>query len=201
MGQDRLQLKIDTVNAEHIAQKAASEVRLPHQPLTGLSYVSEASSYLENVRVQMSTFELRCNYDCLCICHRLQKRRIPRALHHVLGILFVGYAGIPYITPACDTRRCVRRSPPTTTFTYFFPSWLLARAIVILLKVTPICGPELILRFPRIVNASSPVFIHTSHDNEAGVRELLQQGLASTCDVMCVTGNTLLQVRFRVLSA
>ena len=77
---------------------------------------------------------------------------------------------------------------------YFFPMWLLARAMVMVLKFSPISGPELIIRFPRVVSDNSLIFYLVTRNDVQGIRGLLEKGLASTSDVSSTTRDTCLTV-------
>ena len=144
----------------------------------------------------------RCGAEsCKCSCHHHSRptKRTPKVLDRFIGILFVGYFGIPYVNKICDHANCAQRSGSDIRFVYIFPTWLLARALVFLLNYSPIRGPELTIRMPRIVSNSSRIFLYASSGNVDGMREILDRGLGSPIDVDVTNGYTPLMVNILFL--
>ena len=193
--QQRLELKLDNIEATYIARLAQTEVRASRRSQTDngtpIPYTVGTTS---SVRFSMSSFYWQCENSCICACHYRQTWRTPRLLSRFLGILFVGYAGIPYITASCDTHECTRRSNPTTLVTYLFPPWFLARIFILAANFSPMCGLEVNIRIPRIMSSSSRIFEFCATGNVEGVKALFLQGLSSPFDVD-LSGQTLLHVR------
>ena len=197
MAQDRLELKVDAIHAERVMQRVTPELQLSTQPPTAPLRVEDPFSNTENVRLSMSISRIWCATGCICICHRRRTQRTPQVLDRVFGILLVGYTGIPRVTPHCDSTQCVQRSAPTVLISYFFPLWLIMRALYIVASLSRANGPQLIIRVPHIVSESSQIFILCQHGDTRGVRERIQRGLASTHDTVSLSGATPLHVSFR----
>lgn len=134
-----------------------------------------------------------CRTGCICVCHRRYHLKTPQALNRFIGSLFVGYSGLPLSTPPCSEVSCQRRSALTTQITYSFPSWFLRRRISMNLLCTPLDGPMLSLRFPRLVSSTSKIFDYASLGNVAGMKFLFQTGQASPYDVLIESGMSALQ--------
>ena len=148
----------------------------------------------ESFQVSMSISRTHCAIGCVCTCHRRHTHRTPKVLDRVFGILLFGYTGIPRVTPYYDSIKCIQRSVSAVWVTYFFPSWLLTRALTIFARLSSSSGPELIIRVPRIVHMNSRIFSLCIRNDVHGVQQLLQQGLASTSDVSHNIGETPLNV-------
>ena len=95
-----------------------------------------------------------CLVGCRCQCHFSQATtQTPSWFKPILGSLFVSYKSIPLLCSAkCNTQRC-QRSKPEMRFTYYFPSWVWARAISFEAAMTSMIdlGLSLRLSFPRVI--------------------------------------------------
>ena len=192
--QDRLQLRVSVPDAEEITKKRLPYHREPDGELTGPASGEQSFKSTQNVRISIRASQLRCTKSCACLCHCRKTYRSPPVLDRFFGALSIGCTGIPKVTPPCDSTECAQRSSPTVLISFFFPSWFLARALIILGRSTPTNGPEMIIRLPRVVGDNALIFDRCAQNDIRAVRELLQQGLASTSDVRCTTGETLLHV-------
>ena len=95
----------------------------------------------------------------------------------------MGYLGLPYLSEPCDNSGCHQRSSPGIIAVYFFPTWLLTRAMVILMKCSSATGPELIVRIPRIVSFEASIFQYVRNEDLCGIKRLFESGLSSPFDV------------------
>ena len=150
----------------------------------------------ESVRITATVICANRASNCPCHCHRRGRptKRSPKVLDRFIGTLFIGYLGIPYVNAPCDDSDCAQRSGSDIRLAYIFPAWLLARALVILLKLLPAYGPELNIRIPRVVSNSSRLFSCATSGDVDSMKEMLNRGLASPMDVDALTGNTALMV-------
>ena len=184
---------MDNIKATHIARVAESEVQALRQD--NGAPISHSIGTTSSVRVSMSSFHWQCEDSCICVCHYRQTWRTPGLLNRFLGMLFIGYAGIPYITPPCDSQDCVQRSCPMTLITYLFPSWFLARIFVFAARFSSMNGLEFNIRIPRIVSSTSIIFDLCYQGDVQGLKALFLQGLSSPFDVDNLRGQTPLHVR------
>jgi hypothetical protein len=74
-----------------------------------------------------------CDPFCGCQCHKLSVARFPPWMGKILGCLFVGYSGIPYIQRRrCNEKMCKQEAEILIKVTYYFPTWFLARMVTII---------------------------------------------------------------------
>ena len=185
--QKRIQVKLEAVEAAYLGRAAESNLR---------STIQSPARNTSTTAVRISTYmsHNQCTDSCTCLCHHRQIRRTPRLLDSFLGALFLGYIGIPYITPQCDNRKCIQRSIPMTLILYLFPSWLTARALILTSKVSSMNGLEFSLRAPRIISPSARIWTCCSQGDIEGMKAVFQQSLGSPFDISGVSGETPLQV-------
>ena len=77
---------------------------------------------------------------------------------------------------------------------YLFPSWFLARALILVLSLSFINGLELSLRVPCIVSRTARIWDLSVSGDIEGVKRLFRQRLAGPFD-MDINGSTPLLVR------
>ena len=140
-------------------------------------------SSLINIRTKAISLRVSCSSWCSCVCHAKRSLRFSRRLRNIIGVLFVGYSGLPVITPPCNEKKCRQRSAPTIEITYYFPTWFLSRALSFSASLTAQMGPELILKMPRMVGWDSPVWRLSRIDDRPRLQGLLGSGEASPYDI------------------
>ena len=197
----RLEVKLENAAAALIARTAESEARATMQ-LSAYAWTPPAHIFQSSgIQICTSVSHWHCEDSCSCICHRRYAWKTPRLWSHLLGLLFIGYTGIPYISPGCNIHGCTQRSCPTTLITYLFPSWLLARILILVVRFSSIGGLEFNLRVPRVVSHSSVIFDLCEKGDIEGVKGLFRQGLASPLDSCYEFGTTPLMVRMPQIAA
>ncbi|KAI9696576.1 MAG: hypothetical protein M1836_005595 [Candelina mexicana] len=154
----------------------------------------ESSFTLQSgLRVQTTMFEQNsCGPECSCICHVRNKLRFGNRLGGFLGNLFIGYSGSLANSQPCNERTCRQRSKRSTQFTYYFPSWFLARMFSLMVLYGPWDGPEISLRFPKIISVDATIMEYARRGNVDGMKRLFSKGLASPHDVSSLNGYTVL---------
>ena len=126
----------------------------------------------------------QCSRVCSCKCHEHRSNsRSPVLLDRFIGTLFLGYLGLPRLAEACDNARCSQRSNPSVLIVYFFPAWLLARAMIILMNFSLASRPELLIRVPRVLDANASIFQYSHAGDVNGIKRLFERGLSSPFDV------------------
>lgn len=103
-------------------------------------------------------------------------------LQRLVGTLFVGYTGSPLLTEQCSETSCLQRTTPSVSVTYYFPQWLLQRAIIFSFanSVTPSARsryPECLLMI-RISSISSDPeiwmgFVYSFQRSSIAIRYML----------------------------
>ncbi len=136
-----------------------------------------------------------CNRKCVCSCHLRRRLNTPRLLDGLLGTLFVGYSGSPIFSRKCDQVSCRGRKGSSTNVVYQFPRWfVVSRILELKAKVTAMYGPEVSLRFNRVVDGKALVFHYATTGAVGKMKALFEQGLASPSDVRFDSGWTPLHV-------
>ena len=132
-----------------------------------------------------------CSETCKCSCHRRRRLSSPRLLDGLLGTLFIGYSGAPLLSQHCDQVSCQGRRSSTTSLVYTFPRWfVVSRMLQLKAKVTAMYGPEVSLRFNRVVNGKALVFHYATTGDVSKMKQLFEQGRASPSDVRYDSGWT-----------
>jgi len=174
------------------------------QSLTGQISRTQGRRNIQSTRintfsaVRIRTFNywgIPCRTGCSCACHKRHQVQTPRILDHLIGTLFLGYSGLPMVTPSCNESSCRQRSIPSTQMTYYFPRWFLQRAISLAIMLLPNDGPVASLRVQRAVSGSSKIFDYANIGDVDGMKRLFSSGLASPHDVRFDSGTSALQVR------
>ena len=136
-----------------------------------------------------------CSKTCQCSCHIRRRLSTPRLLDGLLGTLFIGYSGAPLSSQQCDQVSCQGRKSSTTSLVYTFPRWfVVSRILQLKAKVTAMYGPEVSLRFNRVVNGKALVFHYATTGDVIKMKQLFEQGRASPSDVRYDSGWTPLHV-------
>lgn len=47
----------------------------------------------------------KCRHRCSCVCHAESSVETPSLIRSIIGHLFIGYVGIPSLTPKCESSR------------------------------------------------------------------------------------------------
>ncbi|KAL8992840.1 MAG: hypothetical protein Q9169_006800 [Polycauliona sp. 2 TL-2023] len=136
----------------------------------------------------------RCQACCKCACHTESRLNTPKFLKSVMGMLYVGYFGVPALSPSCDTSGCKGNPEGLLQVHYFFPSWFLGKVISMALGVNQIYGPEFCLRVANVRADLDPIFLHSYNGDVDAVRSILIAGKASVLDVNAQSGNSLLHM-------
>ena len=189
LSQQRIELKLNADSTSGLVQALESQISATTNPVR-----NREMNPSNAVCVTAFSPHHRCIDGCVCKCHHLQARRSPRAMEKILGRLFCGYAGLPYLGPPCDNKSCERNTYPIIRIIYFFPAWLLARAFTMVARLSFRNGLGMNIRFPQIVENSSKIFALARHGCIEDMCSLFRQGLASPFDIDGSTGGTALMV-------
>ena len=158
-------------------------------------FASEKMSASSAVGIRTAHFSRSaCKPWCACRCHTETKWRGPSVLQPVIDSLFIGYSGMPRQGLNCDEISCQLQSQPVVYFTYFFPSWFLARAISVMFATTPLAGPVVSLKVQRTVSGDADIFTYAKLGDVDKIKNLFEQGLASPHDVSFQSGITPMHV-------
>ncbi|KAF3938286.1 Ankyrin-1 [Dactylella cylindrospora] len=181
--------RIDALGQE-VNSKLQSEKR--HDPAEPPAYSAPLDN--ETVRVLLSRRNPCRNY-CPCSCHGKKKGKIsaPGFLESVLGKIFIGYSGVPFLNNKCDFRGCRDQQIPSATVEYWFPWWFVSRNLKIDIKCLTHAGPQLQMSTVRRVPDDAQAVSFALQGNIDGLKYLFNQGLASPRDVSESRGFTLMR--------
>jgi hypothetical protein len=102
------------------------------------------SSTIEAVKVTVSVPNA-CSAWCPCSCHAKRKLEIAgrSVVDKVVGKMFLGYSGLPYISKRCDFGDCAHGQKTKLNVEYWFPWWFMAMNLKIGMQYSPNTGPEM----------------------------------------------------------
>lgn len=171
---------------------------IPVHSSLGSDAVSNQISQWSSVDVRADLRNLsQCSRSCKCSCHIRRRINSPRLLDGFLGTLFIGYSGLPLLSQKCDVVSCRGRKDSSTSFVYKFPRWfVMSRMVQLKTKVTAMYGPEVSLRFNRVVDGKALVFHYAITGDVGKMKQLFEQGRASPSDVRFDSGWTPFHVSF-----
>ena len=161
-------------------------------------------STFPTVVLQTSTIKTKkCTVPmCACMCHAVSKLQYPRWIAPLIGSLFIGYAGVPYLSNVrCNESMCTKREDALVKATYFFPAWIpyFSRMVSFVGRWNVLDGHDVSLRMPRVVPSSSEIFMLAQKGNVQGIKRLFSLQKASVHDVSVVEGRSAMHVSHRTL--
>lgn len=120
----------------------------------------------------------KCRPSWGCSCHRVQSPRVPR-----LGNFMICGVRSPGSRTACDTESCEEPSPLSIRGNFCPPAWVARQMLFILFTSSPLRGPEMLLRVPRMASKESLVVQALNQGDLSCFKRLVAQGEASPYDV------------------
>ena len=149
----------------------------------------------EGLRIRLRRRTSSCPVGCNCICHITRKASTPAMVDRVLGQLFVGYAGMPFLTAKCDAEGCRKSQSPWISLEYWFPlGYFRSQIFRLQVAYQSNFGPQVSLSTLRRVPDSALSIKHALTGNIEGLKSLFARGLASPMDVCSTRGYSLLRV-------
>ena len=154
----------------------------------------------EGLGIRLSQyFSIICRPGCTCACHTQKRTATPGLMDRLIGQLFVGYAGLPLLSPKCDVEGCGRTQSTHVSVEYWFPlGFCWSRIIRFQLGYRPNLGPQLQLSTLRRVPDSAQCVNYALEGNIEGLKSLFKQGLASPRDVSSTRGYSMLRVGLKM---
>lgn len=156
----------------------------------------------EGVGIRLSQYiSTVCRPGCSCACHLQRRCATPGLMDRLAGQLFVGYAGLPLLSPKCDNDTCGKAQSSHVSVEYWFPlGFCWSQIIRLHVGYRPDLGPQLYLSTLRRVPDSAPCVNFALEGNIEGLKSLFKHGLASPRDVSSTRGYSLLRVRLNLWS-
>lgn len=148
------------------------------------------------VRIRALSYDrVTCQAWCRCICHIERSLASSGTVEHILGRLFVGYAGLPLVSKPCSNISCLRRQTMSVSMEYWFPPWFLHHIVRLNIALPSAAGLHVHLRTLRRVPDSAECVRFAMTGNIDGMKALFVQGLASPQDVSATRGYSITRVR------
>ncbi len=122
----------------------------------------------------------KCETLCSCVCHTRSVIKSPWILETIIGRINIQYVGR---RPACNEFHCRRLPECSFRVVYQFPKYVLSRYISMVMHNTPLSGPELLLRMPRMVSWSHMLWKYANNGELMAIQKLFAEGKASPYDV------------------
>lgn len=93
-----------------------------------------------------------CPKTCRCACHKPQRFQTPLAARPWIGSIQIHCSSISWLRPTCTITKCKRTARTSAVVQYTLPVWIASRMIAAWYKSSPLSGPELLLKVPRVYN-------------------------------------------------
>ena len=120
----------------------------------------------------------KCSLWCSCACHS----PMTFSLLSRFGTVWGSLSSLPWLKRSCTEYTCKGPKNASDSIVYQFPSWFWGRLIAVTMKSSPICGPEINIKFHRAVMPSS-LYLFAFHGDTERVKNLFTEGAASPWDV------------------
>jgi hypothetical protein len=155
----------------------------------------------ENSAIQLraSCYRKTCRPWCSCCCHVRREVRTPGLAKSFIGSLFIGYTGVPVVTPPCNEKQCKKRSTSRIIVSYQFPGWFWERSLFTSFMTAALSGPEMLIRVTNTIPFACETYQHCLDGNVPGLRRLFELGKASPFD-LDPAGISLLHVSVETVS-
>ena len=115
---------------------------------------SRSEFHIQNLQIQST-----CSTACTCSCHETWRIYTPRNLRKLFGCSTIEGAELPFFRTACSLRSCKGKRTTFVKIMFLLPTMIAARMISLWFMSSPLYGPELLLRVPRVLRDDTP-----SHD-------------------------------------
>ncbi|KAH7379029.1 ankyrin repeat-containing domain protein [Cadophora sp. MPI-SDFR-AT-0126] len=152
------------------------------------SLVARPSPETGNAYLRIKTFAHtnRCEKYCNCQCHVQSRIATPRWLQVLVGTLFYSYAGTPILnSPKCNSPRCRRSMVSSTQFCYYFPTWMVRKALIFTSTWRDVTGSgaSWSVRVPRVFDNFHPAVSSIIAGNLANLQRILSTREISPFDI------------------
>ena len=147
-------------------------------------------------RIQNFQIDSACPVACTCNCHKPWGIYSPWRLRKLFGYSMIEGAGLPFFKGACSLRSCKGKRATFVNINFFLPTTIAARMISLWFTSSPLYGPELLLRVPRVVRIDTPAYDAISYGDLDAVKRSISAGDFKPWDVDC-SGKSLIVVRDR----
>ncbi|KAK8059217.1 TPR Domain containing protein [Apiospora saccharicola] len=177
-----------------VREAYSSKPRLKQQPSFPLGdHKSLTPGSRDNFSIRVTPHLRTCRTDCPCSCHAERSSSSPPIFNTLLGRLFVGYVGLPILSPKCNDEECRGSRSSQVSMEYWFPFSMWSTIVRLHMGYRPDFGPSLHIETLRRVPDSAQSVSFALDGNIEGLKYLFRNGLASPRDVSTTRGYTLLR--------
>ena len=128
----------------------------------------------EGVSVKVLQYASACRPTCPCSCHEYKKSTSPAFFNRVLGRMFVGYAGLPLVSPKCSSQQCQKGQVARVSLEYWFPlGFFWSQIVNVQVGFSQNLGPSFQLKTLRRVPDSAPCVNFALEGNIEALKDLL----------------------------
>lgn len=197
--EDKLRVQSESIERNQTMQmgvvhRPPARRRRPPSPIP--QNVDNSSVASQGIGVRVNQYSFKCRPGCGCSCHKQKKSNTSSFMNRVLGQFFIGYAGLPMVSPKCDSAECEKAQIPVVSVEYWFPlGFCWSKIVQFQLSYRSNTGPQVSLSMLRSVPDTAPCVEFALHGNIEGLRSLFRRGMASPLDVSVTRGYTLVRVR------
>ncbi|EGD90805.1 hypothetical protein H112_01386 [Trichophyton rubrum D6] len=138
-------------------------------------------------------YRVRCAPACTCACHTQLRRASLGLFERVLGQLFIGCSGIPYLSPSCDADTCTKYRASKISMEYWFPMGHNSTILRMQAGYQANTGLLFQLQTLRSVPDDAQCVKFALAGDIEGLKYLFANGLASPRDISPARGYTLLR--------
>ena len=139
---------------------------------------SRSEFHVQNLQIQSA-----CPLACTCNCHKIWRIYSPWRLEKFFGYGKIEGAGFPFSKGACSLRSCKEKGVTFVNIKFFLPTMMAARMITLWFTSSPLYGPELLLRVPRVIRPNTPAYDAICHGNLDAVKRCISAGDFKPWDV------------------
>ncbi|KZL67134.1 ankyrin repeat protein (B-cell lymphoma 3-encoded protein) [Colletotrichum tofieldiae] len=128
----------------------------------------------------------QCDDICPCDCHVTRTVEAPRWLRGLFGTLFYTYSGSPIFGRLpCNYLPCRKTGDGGHQYTYYFPSWWLARALYVSFSRQNLIGigGSWTFRIPKMLDGGHPIWRFVNFGTVRQGADLLPKFDVSICDI------------------
>ena len=171
-----------------------------HEDGSRALFSNRSQHRLSYQRTLVTSFSLtkpwKCQDSCHCSCHTRRRITTPNWVKNVFGALLMNYTGCLVFEPACCKKSCKSHTPRSIEITYYFPTWVIARVICLIVGTPRMGNPTFGLVLRRSIPFSAePHFFHLAwRGNSEEIASLLESGQVQLNDLEEAHGKTALTV-------
>ena len=120
---------------------------------------------------------------CPCRCHINMRCSTSAITSKFFGSLVIGIVGRIFGDQACDSPNCRNHPHFSITVAYYFPSWLIAKAIIFQCVRQPYGQPAFGLRVRNLLPEHSPAMRATEGGDPLALRSILEDRISTPNDM------------------